>query len=90
MRVSNLPGQLLEPIYPPTKALAITPAMMRSIANNMTISKAFSFIKIPHQARDHPFMFKRPLRQFHLGLLSKFVESAVSWDLPSPCPTPDA
>jgi hypothetical protein len=90
MRVSNLPGQLLEPIYPPTKALAITPAMMRSIAKNMTISKAFSFIKIPHLARDHLSMFKRPLRQFHLGLLSKFVGSAVSWDLPSPCPTPDA
>ena len=90
MRVSNLPGQLLEPIYPPTKALAITPAMMRSIAKNMTISKAFSFIAIPHQARDHPSMFKRPLRQFHLGLLSKFVESGVSWDLASPCPTPDA
>jgi hypothetical protein len=90
MRVSNLPGQLLEPIHPPTRALAITPAMMRSIAKNMTISKAFSFIAIPHQARDHPSMFKRPLRQFHLGLLSKFVESAVSWDLPSPCPTPDA
>ena len=56
MRVSNLPGQLLEPIYPLTKALAITPAMMRSIAKNMTISKAFSFIAIPHQARDHPSM----------------------------------
>ena len=90
MRVSTLPSQLLEPIYPPTKALASTPAMMRSIANNMTISKAFTFIAIPHQARDHPFMFKRPLSQFHLGLLSKFVESAVSWDLPSHCPTPDA
>ena len=90
MRVSNLPGQLLEPIYPPTKALAITPAMMRSITNNMTISKAFNFIAIPHQASGHSFMFKRPLRQFHLGLLSKFVESAVFWDLPSPCLTPDA
>jgi hypothetical protein len=90
MRVSNLPGQLLEPIYPPTKALASTTAVIRSIANNMTISKAFSFIAIPHQASGHPFMFKRPLRQFHLGLLSKFVESAVSWDLPSPCRTPDA
>ena len=90
MRVRILPGQQLVPIYPPTKALASTPAMMRSIANNMTISKAFSFIAIPHQARDHPFMFRRPLSQFHLGLMSKFVESAVSWDLPSPCPTPDA
>ena len=53
MRVSTLPGHLLEPIYPPTKALASTPAMMRSIANNMTISKAFAFMAIHHQARDH-------------------------------------
>jgi hypothetical protein len=90
MRVSNLPGQLLEPIYPPTKALAITTAVMRIIANNMTIFKAFTFITIPHLASGRPFMFKRPLRQFHLVLLSKFVESAVSWDLPCPCPTPDA
>jgi hypothetical protein len=90
MRVSNLAGQVLEPIYPPTKALATTPAIMRSIANNMTISKAFSFIAIPHQASGHPFIFKRPLRQFYLVLLSKFVESAVSWDLPCPCLTPDA
>ena len=90
MRVGNLPGQLLEPIYPRTKALASTTAVMRSIANNMTISKAFSFMAIPHQASGHPFMFKRPLSQFHLGLLSKFVESVVSWNLPSPCLTPDA
>jgi hypothetical protein len=90
MRVSNLPGQLLEPIYPPTKALASTTAVMRSITNNMTISKAFSFITIPQHASGHPFRFKLPLRQFHLGLLSKFVEFAISWDLPSPCPTPDA
>ena len=89
-RVSTLPSQRLEPIYPPTKALANTPAMTRSIANNMTISNAFSFIATPYQARGHPFTFKRPLSQFHLGLLSKFVESAVSWDLPSPCPTLDA
>ena len=89
--MGTLPSQLLEPIYPPTKALMTTPAMTRSIANNMTtISNALSFIAIPFQARGHPFMFKRPLSQFHLGLLSKFVESAVSWDLPSPCPTPDA
>ena len=90
MRVSNLPGQLLEPIYPPTKALASTPAMMKSIANNMMISNAFTLIAIPYQTRGHPSMFKRPLSQFHLGLLSRFVESAVSWDLPSLCPTPDA
>ena len=90
MRVSTLPGQLLEPIYPPTKALASTPAMMKSIANNMMISNTPTFIAIPYQARDHPSMFKLPLNQFHLGLLSRFVESAVSWDLPSPCPTPDA
>ena len=89
-RLGTLPSQLLEPIYPPTKALANTPAMTRSIANNRTISNAFSFKEIPYQARCQPFMFKRPLSQFHLGLLSKFVESAVSWDLSSPCPTPDA
>ena len=89
-RVSTLPSQLLEPIYPPTKALMNTPAMTRSITNNRAISNAFSFIEIPYRARCHPFMFKRPLSQFHLGLLSKFVESGVSWDLSSPCPTPDA
>jgi hypothetical protein len=85
-----MPSRLLEPIYPPTKALMNTPAMTRSIANNMTISNAFSFIAIPFQARAHPFMFKRPLSQFHLGLLLRSVKSAVSWDLPSPCPTPNA
>ena len=89
-RVGTLPSQLLGPIYPPTKALANTPAMTRSIANNMTISNTFSFIAIPHQARGHPFIFKRPLSQFHLGLLSKFVESAVSWGLSPRCPTLDA
>ena len=86
----HLLGQLVYLIYPPQKALASTPAMTRSIANNMTISNTLSFIAIPHQARGHPFMFKPPLSPFHLGLMSNFVESAVSWDLPSPCPTLDA
>jgi len=89
-RVNTLPSQLLELLYLPTKALANTPAMTRTIAHNMTISKAFSFIAIPFQARGHPLTLKQPLSQFHLGLLSKFVESAVFWDLRSPCPTPDA
>ena len=89
-RVSTLLSQLLELLYPPTKALANTPAMTRTIAHNMTISKAFSFIAIPFQARGHPLTLKQPLSQFHLGLLSKFVEPAVSWGLSPRCPTPDA
>ena len=90
MRVSTLPSQLLELLYPPTKALANTPAMTRSIANNMPISNILSFMAIAHQARGHPLTLKQPLRQFHLGLLSEFVESASSWGLSPRCPTPAA
>ena len=89
-RLKTLPIQLLEPVYAPIRAFMNIPATTRSIANYMTISNAFSFIAIPYQARGHPLTLKRPLSQFHLGLLSKFLESAVSWDLLSPCPTPDA
>ena len=87
MRGSTLPSQLLEPVYLPKNALTNTPAMTRSIANNTTISNALIFKTIPFQARAHPLTLKRPLSQFHLGLLSKFVESATSWGLSPLCQT---